>query len=133
MTVQNNLQVGDAMYNRYIPQPDGSFKRKMVQEERSSVHKQRKIPDPVIPPDNPDCEENELPKVVIQREHTSTNKTAHTRSRKEQANIKLPEINAGTFLRNLIPKNLDTGDILIIVLLLLMSGDSQEEQHNAAR
>ena len=38
---------------------------------------------------------------------------------------------AGSFLKNLLPKNLDTGDLLIIILLLLISGDSKENSANA--
>ena len=38
---------------------------------------------------------------------------------------------AGSFLRRLIPKGLDTGDLLIIVLLLLMAGDCEEEKNTA--
>jgi hypothetical protein len=38
---------------------------------------------------------------------------------------------AGSFLKQLIPKGLDTGDLLIIVLLLLMAGDCEEEKNNA--
>ena len=35
------------------------------------------------------------------------------------------------FLRQLLPKNLDTGDLLIVILLLLMAGDCQEDQNTA--
>ena len=35
------------------------------------------------------------------------------------------------FLRQILPKDFDTGDLLVIVLLLLMSGDSKENQNNA--
>lgn len=35
------------------------------------------------------------------------------------------------FLRRLLPKEFDTGDLLILVLLLLMAGDSREEQNSA--
>ena len=35
------------------------------------------------------------------------------------------------FLRQLVPKNLDTGDLLIIILLLLMAGDCQEDRNTA--
>lgn len=35
---------------------------------------------------------------------------------------------AGDFLRQLLPKELDTGDLLIIVLLLLMAGDCEENK-----
>lgn len=36
-----------------------------------------------------------------------------------------------SFLRNLLPKGLDTGDLLVIVLLLLMAGDSEKERSSA--
>jgi hypothetical protein len=39
--------------------------------------------------------------------------------------------NAGGFLRNLLPKEFDTGDLLIVLLLLLMAGDSEDERTNA--
>lgn len=38
---------------------------------------------------------------------------------------------AGSFLRQLLPKDLDTGDLLIILLLLLMAGDCEEEKGSA--
>ena len=34
-------------------------------------------------------------------------------------------------MRRLLPKNLDTGDLLIIVLLLLMSADCEDEKNTA--
>lgn len=37
----------------------------------------------------------------------------------------------GSFLRNLLPKDLDTGDLLIILLLLLMAGDREESRTDA--
>jgi hypothetical protein len=38
---------------------------------------------------------------------------------------------AGDFLRRLLPKNMDTGDLLVIILLLLMAGDNTEDKNNA--
>jgi hypothetical protein len=35
------------------------------------------------------------------------------------------------FLRQLLPPNFDTGDLLIILLLLLMAGDNEEEKGTA--
>ena len=35
------------------------------------------------------------------------------------------------FLRSLLPKNLDTGDLAVVLLLLLIAGDSREEQNTA--
>ena len=91
------------MYNRYIPQPDGSHRRSPV---NSGMPQRRPIPPSPPPcPDQTICEE---PK------HAPP-----------------PVFKAGDFLRRLIPKDLDTGDLLIIVLLLLMSADCQEEKNSA--
>ena len=35
------------------------------------------------------------------------------------------------FLRQLLPRNFDTGDLFIVLLLLLMAGDSEEGRNNA--
>ena len=51
--------------------------------------------------------------------------------RKEPSKHPPQQANAGDFLRQLLPKNLDTGDLLIIVLLLLMSADGQEDRNTA--
>lgn len=42
-----------------------------------------------------------------------------------------PSRTAGSFLRNLLPKNFDTGDLFIVLLLLLMAGDREEDQNTA--
>ncbi len=38
---------------------------------------------------------------------------------------------ADNFLRNLLPKDLDTGDLLVIILLLLMASDGHGNGNNA--
>ena len=78
------------MYNRYIPQPDGSYHRRPMQEP---------APQPAAPCPPP-------PKDP-------------------------PHGKAPGFLHRLIPKDFDTGDLLIILLLLLMSGDCAEDQNTA--
>ena len=35
------------------------------------------------------------------------------------------------FLKQLIPRNFDTGDLLVVILLLLMAADCQEDQNTA--
>jgi len=35
------------------------------------------------------------------------------------------------FLRQLLPKEFDTGDLIIVLLLLLMAGDCEEEKNTA--
>lgn len=88
------------MYNRYIPQPDGSYRRNRMESP---------TPKPVPPPRH-------------------EQQTICEQEPKQPASH---PISAGSFLRQLIPKGLDTGDLLIILLLLLMAGDSEKEDHTA--
>ena len=37
----------------------------------------------------------------------------------------------GGFLRNLIPRDFDTGDLIVVLLLLLMAGDKPEDKNTA--
>ncbi len=37
----------------------------------------------------------------------------------------------GNFLRQLLPKNFDTADLIIVLLILLMAGDNAENRNNA--
>ena len=83
------------MYNRYIPQQDGSY-RKNRMPEQSPREPEPSIPQAPCPPPP---------------------------SREKQS--------AESFLRQLLPKNLDTGDLLIIILLILMAGDCREEKNTA--
>ena len=83
------------MYNRYIPQNDGSYRKNRIDEPRQPQ------PEPPPPPPKPP-------------------ETVHP-----------PQLPAMSFLRNLLPKGLDTGDLLVIVLLLLMAGDSEKERSSA--
>ena len=92
------------MYNRYIPQSDGSYQRNRVQDPRQhGPSKQEKpstqAPNPsqVCPPQVPD----------------------------------IHNTGAASFLKQLLPKEFDTGDLLIVLLLLLMAGDCEEEKNNA--
>lgn len=87
------------MYNRYIPQHDGSFQRRSVQD-----HKQNTTPEPQQP------QQTESPQI---------------------ANTPHPPMGVAGFLRNLLPREFDTGDLIIVLLLLLMAGDSQEERNTA--
>ena len=93
------------MYNRYIPQSDGTYSRK-------SIHQQTSLPpNPVPPPQEPPQIHHNPPEPVPPK----------------------PASQSGIpgFLRQLLPKEFDTGDLLIVLLLLLMAGDCEEEKHNA--
>lgn len=85
------------MYNRYIPQSDGSYRKNRYPDPQPS--KQNPPPAPPREPPSPiDCP--------------------------SQGGSAL------TFLKNLLPKEFDTGDLLIVLLLLLMA--EQEEDKNSA-
>ena len=89
------------MYNRYIPQPDGSYRRNPSQEQKPNPQRppQRQAPPPPAPPP-------------------------------QKRQPPPPEPIPG-FLRQLIPKDFDTGDLIIVLLLLLIARDSQESRSNA--
>ena len=102
------------MYNRYIPQPDGSYRRNQIDDRphRQPEPCQDEPPkeDPPCPPPPPPPCRPEGPK----QEHRC------------QQNL-----GAGDFLRRLLPQNLDTGDLIVILLLLLMAGDCPEDRNAA--
>lgn len=96
------------MYNRYIPQEDGTYKKNHIPEPQPMGQRPPAPPPP--PPGMPRPEPCEPP---------------HQEPPCKQ------EMGAGSFLRQLLPKNLDTGDLLIILLLLLMAGDCAEDKNTA--
>jgi len=101
------------MYNRYIPQPDGSYRRNRMPEP-TAPPKHRPAPpkhEPCPPPQPEPCKERD--------EHH------HPPHRPRQ------EGSVGGFLRQLLPKDFDTGDLIIVLLLLLMAGDCEEDRNNA--
>ncbi len=98
------------MYNRYIPQPDGSFRRNHIPDPSKP-----RPPEPAAceVPSPPPCPTPEPPQKP----------TPPPPCRQEQS--------AGSFLRRLLPRNLQAEDLLVIVLLLLMAGDCPEDQNMA--
>lgn len=96
------------MYNRYVPQSDGSFQKNRVNDQRFQARPPKTEtphqPKPHTPPlpDNP-------PPIPPSSRDTS----------------------AAGFLKQLLPKDFDTGDLLIVLLLLLMAGDCEDEKTNA--
>lgn len=95
------------MYNRYIPQPDGSYRRNPMQEQRQNPQRPSKPPQRHDPPPQP---------------------APPPPSPCRQPPVSEP---ISGFLRQLIPKGFDTGDLIIVLLLLLIAGDSQESRSNA--
>ncbi len=123
------------MYNRYVPQPDGTYRRSAqhdntaqqaqkqnqnphpykkqpVEENRPAMDRkryrqnsgQRRCPSPPSPPPKPEpCPEYPKP----------------------------DDGNVLSFLRRLLPKEFDTGDLMVVLLILLMAADCREEQNSA--
>lgn len=103
------------MYNRYVPRPDGSYSRNRVQDPSNQPQNR---PRPAHPPqEKPErsapCRDKQEAPPPLRENHSPKNG------------------NPLGFLRQLLGKDFDTGDLIVILLLLLMAGDSQEERNNA--
>lgn len=86
------------MYNRYVPQNDGSYSRRHMPDNWR--------PAPAPPPPEPsECPPPQKPCPARQ------------------------EMGVFGFLKNILPKEFDAGDLMIVLLLLLMAGDCQEDQN----
>jgi hypothetical protein len=100
------------MYNRYIPQPDGTFRRNYIPDPPPPP-RPAPPPEPVCPQPPPECPPPPVPERPPRRPPCQQN------------------TGAGDFLKRLLPKNLDTGDLMVIILLLLMAGDCAEDKNTA--
>ncbi len=105
------------MYNRYIPQPDGSYRRNRMPEP----HPPRPTPPPPPPKPEPEPCASPCPPPPPPKQE---------RCPQQQRPCKQEEP-LGGFLRQLLPKDFDTGDLIVILLLLLMAGDCEEDRNNA--
>ena len=100
------------MYNRYIPQEDGTYARNRMQDPSSAPRKASPSPPP----------------------HTVNDINYPPKSQQEPEYCQPPQrqsSNGPGFLKQLLPKGFDTGDLIIILLLLLMAGDCEEDRNNA--
>ena len=110
------------MYNRYIPQPDGTYRRNRIQD----MAKLQEPPTPDPPPQPIPAPPPEIPRCsncVHARTHRKPAQNREYRP-KEQTSIT-------GFLKQLLPKDFDVEDLMVVLLLLLMAGDSQENQNTA--
>lgn len=92
------------MYNRYIPQPDGTYRRSRMPDPAT----QSRPHTPKQPPQSPPPQQRP-PRREPPGKDTSI---------------------AG-LLKKILPREFDTGDLMIVVLLLLICGDCPDEQNNA--
>ena len=108
------------MYNRYIPQPDGTYRKNRMQEPPRQEQPCRHTPPPK--------QKKEPPKQECHDEKPVVCEPAQHPRRKEQPKT---NDNITGFFKQLLPKDLETADLLIIILLLLMAGDCEEDRNNA--
>ena len=102
------------MYNRYVPRSDGSYQRNWVPDQQPSSRRSTK---PAPPPPQTEC-------------HKPTPQHGTHPEPPKPLPPHRPEP-VGNFLQQLLPRNFDTGDLIIVLLLLLLAGDCQEEQNHA--
>lgn len=127
------------MYNRYVPQPDGSYRRKQVRDPQPSVPVQKQEPRKEEDPceeKKPECppEPCQAPPETHGNEHKAppeTHRNEHKAPPKRPKEPSKQASSAFSFLRNLLPNDFDTGDLLIVMLLLLMAGDCEDGQNTA--
>lgn len=110
------------MYNRYIPQPDGSFRRSRIPDnQQPSQVKPPPIVEPECPPEAPPVQ----PRPCRHQQRSAPHKKSQCYPQSKE------DTSALTFLRKLLPKEFDTGDLIIVLLLLLMAGDCTEDRNTA--
>ena len=104
------------MYNRYIPQPDGSYRRKRMEDPTQPPKAADPTPKPVHEPPVDTCA-LPCPPVSSPPEY--------------RCQTVCPPQSGSNFLRQLLPKDFDAGDLIVIVLLLLIAGDCETERSHA--
>lgn len=115
----------NTMYNRYIPQPDGSYRRnRMPDNLRQPSQTPRQPQGPHREQPKQEHREPEAPRQEECRQPDSLPREPEPARRRQEQSV-------GSFLKQLLPKGFDTGDLLIVLLLLLMAGDCAEDQNTA--
>ena len=95
------------MYNRYVPQADGSYRRNCM-EDPARKRQPSPVKAPQKPPQEPLC--------------SPPKQECHPPHQPQQV---------GGFLKQLLPKEFDTADLIIMLLLLLLAGDCEEDRTTA--
>lgn len=110
------------MYNRYIPQPDGTYRRNRIQDA-AQIPEQH----PAAPPSIPPVKKEPPPAPCNNCIHNCTpRRPVYQREPRGAENS-----NVSSFLKQLLPKDFEVEDLLVVLLLLLMAGDCQENQNTA--
>ena len=95
------------MYNHYIPQSDGSYRRSAQQENRRPAPQPK--PRPVPPQEHPQECPPEPPKPAPP----------------PPCPPQQPQGSLLDFFKGLLPRGIDTADLMIVFLLLLMNKDDE--------
>ncbi len=97
-----------AVYNRYVPQADGSFRKTTVQEPL-------------------DCDGSSIPyePPMIPCQHLDEGKSGGC------GRCCSSGLGLGSFFRNLFPQGLDVEDLIVVLLLLLLSQDGGKNGNRA--
>lgn len=117
------------MYNRYVPQSDGSYCRTRIPDSpprQPAVSQPRKN----IPASS-ECEEPAVPNI---KPVSPPRPKPSGCGRNNQRNHPQPNQSCGSvgsFLKQILPKNFETADLIVVLLLLLISADNAEDQNNA--
>ena len=101
------------MYNRYIPQSDGTYRRSSHPEPVPAQNRPSPPPEPLPPPpprpQRPACD----------------------RCREQIPPPRHQDQPPLGFLKRLLPRDFDTGDLLVVILLLLIAGDECDDAGTA--
>lgn len=100
------------MYNRYVPQADGSYRRNRMEDQEKQ-------------PLRPSKQQN----VRQQHEDSPPREECPPPPPRESSHHQAEHV--GGFLRQLLPKDFDTADLIIVLLLLLLAGDCEEDRSTA--
>lgn len=109
------------MYNRYIPQSDGTYQRRRLPDQAPRPSAPPVPPQPEIPQTPPPSPAQEPP-----RRYAPPPRPRPRSSREQERSGSVTG-----FLKQLLPRDFDTGDLMVVLLLLLMSGDCAEDQNTA--
>ena len=118
------------MYNRYIPQSDGSFRRSRVPEPPSRQIRQDNHSSSQPEPERKEPAVKTEPAFAANHRNDSYQPRSIS-SPRTPPHQEAPAPSVGSFLRGLLPQNFDTEDLIVVLLLLLMSGNSGKEQNAA--
>lgn len=124
------------MYNRYIPQPDGSFQRNKMpepeQQQRPAPSQNACKPEPAPEPSCPPFSGSQASGQPRPGQNRQQRRPCPPPPKPPCQNPP-PRQSTGVFqfFRQLLPRDFDTEDLLVVILLLLMSGDCKEDQNTA--